>query len=440
MCGIFGAVNVRKAAELTAIGLHGIQHRAIDYAGMVSSDGHFLYRETGCGLSRQVFSHERLNKLHGKSALGHIRYPTVNDDRDRENIQPVLGSYRGIPFALVHNGNLTNTGELEKKYPSRMTSMDTEFVVRMLEANATGAIEEDLAKILTQLKGSFALGILFPDKMIAASDPRSNRPLSIGKGEESYFLSSETCAFHTIGVEHLQDVEPGTIVSIDQEGIQVVRFAEASPRRCPFEGIYFSHPSSVIHGLSVTKFRLKLGEALEKHCPTPGADIITPVPDSSNFIAQGYAKSGNSGTLMQVIIRNHYVGRTFIAASQAMRDEEVDGKFSFTESLTKGKSVVVVDDSIVRGTTLKKIVRVLRQLGAKEIHLRIACPLIKWLCRYGIYMEGKDGKLIAAEMGVEQIRKELGADSLCFLPLEVLKEVWPDPEGSCFACMDGNFW
>ncbi len=441
MCGIFGTYGVPKAAEMTAIGMHSIQHRAIDYAGIVSAEvGRFIHRECGPGVTRKVFDSHMLNRLHGRSALGHIRYPTVTDDQTRDNVQPVVGSYRGIPFAIAHNGNLTNVDELARHYP-RATSLDTELIVRMLEKDATGDIESDIARTMLQLKGSFALGILFPDRLIAVQDPHECRPLSIGqRAEGRYFISSETEAFTPVEARWICDVAAGTLVVIDQGGHRTIKYTEPLLKRCPFEGIYFAHPSGELWGEPVTAFRIRLGEALEQCCPAPGADYVMEVPDSAKFQAIGYSQSGRSGVYMPGIIRSHYAGRSFIAATQAERDEELSGKFAFTRSVFEGKKVVVVDDSVVRGSTLEKLAGKLRWMGAKEIHFRITCPLIKHLCQYGINMRGKDGRLIANDMSVEDMRLMVGADSLQFLPLEVLKEVWPNPDGSCFACMDGRFW
>ncbi|MGH2506935.1 MAG: amidophosphoribosyltransferase [Ktedonobacteraceae bacterium] len=441
MCGIFGVFNARKAAELTVIGLHGNQHRAIDYAGIVSSDSQHFYRERGAGLARQVFTKVMLDRLHGKDALGHIRYPTVTDDETRDNIQPIIGRYNGQPVAIAHNGNLTNIAELQRLVPAARlsTSMDSEYLLRLLERNYTGNIEADLRSVFALLKGSFALTILLPNRLIAVRDASGNRPLSIGQSEESHFVSSETCAFPNVGAHHLRDVEPGTVVSISANGIEITRFANPQEKKCRFEGIYFSHPSSSVFGENVSRFRMAIGRELERLYPVADVDIVTPIPDSSNFIAMGYGESGRSGRYLPVIIRNHYVGRTFIAATQARRDAEVAQKFTFTAEEIAGKNIVVVDDSIVRGTTLPKIVSQLRQLGARSVHVRIGSPPIKYPCTYGINTPTRE-ELIAASYSPAEIRDRVGADSLEFLPLEALQELSPDKEKFCFACMSGNYW
>ncbi len=442
MCGIFGIWNAPKAAELTVIGLHGNQHRAKDYAGMVSTDGPHFYRERGTGIARQVFTKELINLLHGRATLGHIRYPTVNDDRTRDNTQPIMGTYDGTPIAIAHNGNLTNVAELKKLLPhSRMsTSMDTEYILRLLEQRVTGDLEADLSAVFSLLRGSFALGILRGDRLIAVRDGSGNRPLSIGRVNGSYCISSETCVFANLDAAHVCDVEPGTMVSISSDGLKATRFEPASPRKCRFEGIYFSHPSSDTFGEPVGRFRMRLGKALEEYAPVQGgADIVTPIPDSSNFIAQGFAESGGSGVYLPVIMRNHYAGRTFIAATQAMRDAEVSQKFTFTASEIKGRRIVVVDDSIVRGTTLPKIIRALRQLGAAAVHVRIGSPPITHPCTYGINTPTRT-ELVGARLSPREMCAEMGADSLEFLPLEILKALSPDPDSFCFSCMTGEYW
>ncbi len=442
MCAIFGVFHAKKAAELCVIGLHANQHRAMDYVGIVSSDGAHLYRERGAGLARQVFSESAiLTRLHGLDALGHIRYPTVADEESRDNIQPVMGIYGRKQIAIAHNGNITNTKEIREQFPSIRcaTSLDTEYILRLLEIFETGDIEKDIGKVCSHLKGSFAFGVLSVDRMIAIQDPHGNRPLSIGESNGSHFISSENAAFANVGAKWVCDVRPGSMVTIDAEGLTERRYAQGSEKKCRFEAIYYGHPSSTIFGERVTQFRVALGEALEVTCPAHDADFVMGVPDSAILIAMGYGKSGASGTYFPMIFRNHYVGRSFLAAKQAQRDDIVSQKLQFTADEIYGRKIVVVDDSIVRGTTTIKFVRVLRFLGAREIHLRIACPPIKHPCTYGINTPTYD-ELIAAQKSVEEIRKTVGADSLEYLPLEVLKQMSPNPELFCYACMDGTYW
>ncbi len=443
MCGIFGVFNARKAAELTVIGLHHLQHRANDYAGVVSTDGEYLYRHSDAGLVTEVFDDKLvLDGLHGLAALGHIRYPTVEDDVKRDNTQPIKGTYNRSEIAIAHNGNLTNLSDLKKRLRRAKfaTSMDTESILRLVQSVGSGAIEDDLPIVFRQLRGSYALGILLPDCLIGACGPEGNRPLSVGKLEGGgYCISSETCAFPNVGAAHLFDVKPGTMVIITEGGCHEIRFAKANEKKCVFEGIYFSHPASDTFGVQVAEYRMKLGRQLEELFPVENADIVVQVPDSANFIALGYAESGRSGKYFPVLFRHHDVGRTFIAATQASRDVKVSQKFTFAPSLIRGKIIVIVDYSIVRGTTLRNMVRMFFDLGAREVHVRIGSPPIKHPCTYGINTPTtKDLK--SAHLGPDEICAEIGATSLKFLPLEALRSLSPDPESHCFACMDGKYW
>jgi len=445
MCGIVAVKNVRKAAELAVVGAHELQHRARTYAGAVSCDGENFYRFAGEGLARQVFSDGQLDRLHGKDALVHLRYPTVKGGKDRDNTQPITGIYNGKPFAVAHNGNLTNTEHLAGLLPAgtkMATALDTEYIVKLLEHFQTGVIEHDLKQILNLLEGSFALVILMPEHMIAVQDKSSCHPLSIGILEAGYCVASEDCAFSAMGAQKYADVAPGHMVFVDPGSYSVVKFAEREERKCAFELLYNSHPASTIFDVQVGKFRRTVGEKLEELFPLMNGDdvIVTPVPASGNPYAIGFAKSGRSGELMEVIYRNHYVGRTFNAATQALRDEEIARKFIFDPESIRGKRVVVLDDSIVRGSTLPKITTILRQLGAKEVHVRIATPAIKHICRYGIYMDEDETELIAAKHAAGEIAKLWGITSLKFLPLKWLKFLVGSPHNFCFACMDGKFW
>jgi amidophosphoribosyltransferase len=442
MCGVFGVFGATKAAERTVIGLHGNQHRAREFAGIATSEGTNIFLETGVGLAREIFSDlDKLNRLHGRHALGHVRYSTTErkaDDKYRNNIQPIKGWYGGKEFALAHNGNLYNLEELQRLLGApRATTMDSEYIVRLLEKWQTGNLVEDLKKVFSHLKGSYSLGILFPDRLVAVRDPSGCRPLSLGKFGESYCISSETCGFSGVGAEHIRDVEAGQIVCIDNDGPKTWPFAQPKLQKCRFEGNYFSLPTSLTFGEAVDEYRLQLGRALQDYCPTPGADIVTPVPDSSNYIAMGYAESGKSGSWRPVITRSHY-GRSFIAASQVERDETVALKFSFSPHAIEGKSIVVVDDSIVRGTTLRKVITEMRRYKPREIHVRSGSPKIRFPCIYGIDTPDKS-KLIAATHSKKEICAALEADSVQFLPLEAQKELSTDPKSFCFACMDGEY-
>lgn len=445
MCGIFGVFGANKAAELAMMGLHGIQHRATEFAGIATTDGTYLYRHAGPGLARQVFKDQKtLDRLHGRHALGHIRYGTsqkTRDDEYRDNTQPILGYYGGTQFALAHNGNLPDTQDLQKKLGrSLMTTMDSEYLVRLLEKWQTGNIVADLRRLMTALRGSYALCLLFPDKMVAVQDPTHCRPLSLGTYEDGYFICSESCGFDGVDAKFERELFPGEILVIEApNGPRSWPAPESKLRHCLFELNYFSHPASQVFGRNVEDYRLALGKALEEYCPAHGADIVTPVPDSANLIAKGFSSTGRSGAYQMLMWRSHYVGRSFIEESQVERDTTVANKFTFAPRAIEGKKVVVVDDSIVRGTTTRRIVRKLRQYGAKEVHLRIATPPIEHPCRYGIDTPTYE-ELISAGKTPVQIREELGADSLLFLPLEVQKKLTAAPKDFCFACMDGQYW
>lgn len=334
MCAIFGLVNVSKAAEVTVIGLHAMQHRAKDYTGMVSSDGKRFYRETGEGIARKVFTEKVMDRLHGRDALGHLRYPTVEDNESLDNTQPVMGQYQireneNTWIALAHNGNLTNLPALKEIIPSWgiSTSLDTEYIIHLIQTRQTGSIESDLIETFALLKGSFSLGILLPNLLIAVRDKSGNRPLSIGKLNGGYCISSETCAFPNVDAEFLQDVQPGTMVFLNADGLRTIRFAEPDEKKCGFENVYFSNPVSATFGENVDDFQFAIGKTLERLFPVPDANFAVPIPDSAKFIALGFGESRRSGRYWEPILRSHYAGRTFIAATQAQRDEEVVQKF-----------------------------------------------------------------------------------------------------------------
>ncbi|HVU75509.1 MAG TPA: amidophosphoribosyltransferase, partial [Candidatus Paceibacterota bacterium] len=417
----------------------------VDAAGIVSSNGRYLFRERGQGIVRTVFTKEMLDRLQGMAAIGHIRYATSGEEGDGakyDNVQPILGTFNGMPIAIAHNGNLTNIEELGRHVaPSeRTTSMDTEFILRLLEREKSQDIEHALANVLALLKGSYELLILMPDRLIAVRDPHGNHPLSIGRSGDSYFVSSETCAYPSIQAEYVGDVEAGTFVTIKEHGQPVAsRYAEASLKQCAFELVYYAHPGSFVFGSNVGRFRQNLGIRLEAEFGIPGSDIVIGVPDSSNFIAMGFGKSGRSGEYYPAISRHHNVGRTFIAATQAMRDEEVASKFTFSTHEVAGKTVVLIDDSIVRGTTLRKVIGVMRQMGAKAVHVRIGSAPFRHPCRYGINTKSYD-ELIANQKTVEGICEEIGADSLAYLSIKSLQDLTGRPGDYCFACMNGKFW
>jgi amidophosphoribosyltransferase len=446
MCGFVAVKGVRKAAELAVIGAHALQNRARTYAGAVSSDGQYFYRHAGKGLAKDVLAGEALSQLHGKDALAHLRYPTLGDKKDRDNTQPIQGIYAGKPIAIGHNGNLTNMAELHALLPSgfkmQTSPLDTEYILRLLEQWQTGDIEADLKRVLSHLRGSYCLAILTPEHLIAVRDPQGSHPLCVGKLEEGHCVASENCAFPLMEARLVQDVAAGTMVFVGNDTLREVRFAEAKEKHCVFELLYNSSPASRIFDVSVTRFRKNVGRELHRlfGLDSPLDVLITPVPDSGYPYAMGYAEGKDAGELFPVEWRNHYVGRTFNAASQALRDEEVSRKFIFESDEIVGKRIVVLDDSIVRGTTLPKIVDKLWWLGAKEVHVRIAAPPIKYLCRYGIYMDEDQTELVATKLTEDELCRHFKATSLKYLPLATLKSLLLDPHKYCYACMDGQYW
>lgn len=445
MCGLCGVIRARKAAELVAIGLHHNQHRAVDAAGIVASNGHYLFRERGNGIVNKAFDGDMLNRLHGMAAIGHIRYATSGkeeDDKKYDNVQPIVGHFHGEQIAVAHNGNLTNVSELARFVaPSELTTTtDTEYILRLLEHEQSHDIEHALCNVLKMLRGSFELLIQLPDRIIAVRDPQGNHPLSIGRDGEAYFVSSETCAFPSVGATHIGEVEPGTFVTFREAGEPVTTtYAASRKKQCVFELVYYAHPASTVFGHRVGRFRQRLGRKLEEEFGVPESELVLGIPDSANFIAMGFGASGRSGEYYPAINRHHYVGRTFIAANQAHRDEEVANKFTFSAEEVADRIVVLIDDSIVRGTTLRKVITVMRSMRAKEVHVRIASPPFRHPCRYGINTKSYD-ELIANQKTVDGIREEIGADSLRYLTIEGLREVVGNSNEFCFACMDGQFW
>lgn len=442
MCGIVGVFNTPKAAEQTAAALHHIQHRARDYAGIVTTDGTNMYRKSGPGLVQDVFTKKQLDLLHGNHAIGHIRYPTVNDDPQRDNTQPILQN----GLALAHNGNLTNAGVLHEDLTAvspLATSMDSECILRLFQM-ASGSVVERLNAALSKVRGTYSLLLLFRDQLVVVRDPSGNRPLAIGRKGESWFAASETVALDAVGAEFIRDVDPGEILIISQAGLESfpIQGCPKTPKvPCVFEEIYFSHPASRGFGRPVVEFRFDLGRALaevfkNRFDPMPPVDVVVPVPDSANFIGLGVAQVLGPHLFLPALLRSHYVGRTFIAADQVLRDWLVRQKFSLIASLVKDKSVVVVDDSIVRLTTLPPLVDMIRNAGARAVHVLIACPPIRYPCEYGIntptYRE-----LAAATMSLAEIQHRVGADTLTYLPHEALLDI--SGRERCFACMTGEY-
>ncbi len=441
-CGVFGITGTRNAATLTYFGLYALQHRGQESCGIVASDGRKFSSKRGMGKVNEVFSSlEDLKSLKGRMAIGHNRYSTTGASTN-ENIQPLIISYKNGPLALGHNGNLTNYKQLREKMEQQgsifSSTSDTELILHNIAKSKKDNIAEAMAEALRKVTGAYSLVMLSGDNIVAARDPVGVRPLALGKLRKSWVVASETCAFDIIGAKYIRDVEPGEILVLNGKGLQSYHIL---PKRrnafCIFEYIYFSRPDSMIFGSNVDKVRRRLGRQVAKEHPVD-ADIVISIPDSSNTIGLGYSEE--SGIPFDIgLIRNHYIGRSFIRPEQKIRDLDVKIKFNPIRGVLKNKRVVVVDDSIVRGTTSKKLVKIIREAGAKEVHLRISSPPISWPCFYGINMPTKR-ELIASNRSVEQIRRLLGVDSLGYLSLKGLLSlsVLPDA-GFCHACFSGKY-
>jgi len=438
-CGICGVFNHKEAANFAYLILYAIQHRGQESAGIVSTDRKNFYEYKSTGLVAEVFDEETIEKLKGHIAIGHNRYSTTGDDT-LINIQPFTATLSSGNIAIAHNGNLTNTIALRKKLTSKgaifSSQSDTEIILHLI-SHSKGDIITRLKNSLKQIKGAYSLVILTKGSIIGVRDPYGFRPLSIGKMKNTFILSSETCSFELIGAKLLRDVKPGEIVIINDKGITSVHpFEKVEPKQCIFEYIYFSRPDSILWGKDVYIVRKKLGELLFQESPVE-ADVVVPVPDSSVASAIGFAEA--SGIPFEFgLIRNHYIGRTFIEPKQSIRHFGVKLKFNAVRKFLKGKRVVVVDDSIVRGTTSKKIVKMIKSAGAKEVHLRIASPPIISPCFYGIDTPTRK-ELIASSHTIGEIKKYSTADSLSYLSLDGLKKVVEKKENFCYACFTGKY-
>lgn len=443
-CGVFGIWGHEKAAELTYYGLHALQHRGQEGAGMVITNGDELKLHKGQGLVNDVFKRMDFSKLNGHAAIGHVRYATQGE-RTIDNVQPLLFRSQSGSMALAHNGNIMNAyklrGELEAAGSILQTSSDTEVLAHLMKRNGSMDLAEGLRDALRQLVGAYAFIILTENKMFVALDPKGLRPLSIGRLGNSYVVASETCAFDIIGATYEREVLPGELITISGLGMESTRF-EAFEKRalCAMEYVYFSRPDSDLNHVNVHASRKRMGMELAKESPVE-ADVVTGVPDSSISAAIGFAEQ--SGIPYEIgLIKNRYIGRTFIQPSQQLREQGVKMKLSPVRGIVEGKRVIMIDDSIVRGTTSKRIVRMLKEAGAKEVYVRIASPSITNPCYYGIDMSTKK-ELIAANYTNQEICEMIGADSLAYLSSEGLEKaiVAEDTmeQGVCMACMTGNY-
>ena len=445
-CGVFGIWGHTESAQLSYYGLHALQHRGQEGAGIVSTDGTRLHPVKGEGLVNDVFNEERLRAAKGHAAIAHVRYPTAGGG-GIENVQPLLFRSSTGSIAIAHNGNLVNANHL-KQHLERSGSLfnsssDTEVVIHLIKKSSHSPFRAKVKNALSLLKGAFSILLLTKDMMIVARDRNGLRPLSIGKLGDAYVVASETCAFDLIGAEFVRDVEPGEILFISNNGIEEDTFVERSNRTmCAMEYVYFARPDSNIDGVNVHMARKRMGKELARECQHIEADVVTGVPDSSISAAIGFAEE--SGIPYELgLIKNRYVGRTFIQPTQELRERGVKMKLSPVVQVVKGKRVVMVDDSIVRGTTSKRIVRMLKEAGATEVHVVISSPPMKDPCYYGIDTSTHE-ELIAANHSIDEIREAIEADTLTFLSAEGMVRATArpvdDPDGGlCMACFTGKY-
>lgn len=451
-CGVVGIQGDPEAANLAYLMMYALQHRGQESAGIVAGDGETLKRHADIGLVADVFSEKILAQLGGSVAIGHTRYATAGDSGDpSRDAQPLLVRCQAGPIAIAHNGNLVNADALRAQFEDRgsifQTSSDTEAILHLV-ATSHGTLLERLQKALRQVRGAYSITVMGDGRLYAARDPSGVRPLALGKlrrtpTDRGWVVASETCAFDLIGATYVRDIEPGEIVVIDDNGVRSARIdnPEGVPyAACIFEHVYFARPDSLVFGRYVHEARKALGRQLAKETPV-AADIVIPVPDSGVYAAMGFA--AESGIPFEMgLVRNHYVGRTFIEPEQRIRHFGVKLKLNPVKSILERKRVVVVDDSIVRGTTSKKIVDMVRLAGAAEVHLRIAAPPTTNPCYYGIDTPTKE-ELIGSRMSVEEIRKYVGADSLGYLSREGLHQavrgVGSSTTGACDACFSGEY-
>jgi amidophosphoribosyltransferase len=450
MCGVVGVFGHPEAANLAYLGLYALQHRGQESAGIVSTDGTRLRAVREMGHVNDIFTAARLKDLPGFAAIGHVRYSTAGDS-SKKNAQPIAVDYVGGSVAVGHNGNLVNAVELREQLEADgaifQTTSDTECIVHLIARSREQTLPERAADALRQVRGAYSLVFLTEASLVAVRDPMGFRPLALGrskaKGKEIWVVSSETCAFELLEAEFVRDIEPGEMVIIDEEhGVRSHRpFGEQPPHRCVFEWVYFARPDSTIDGRSVYRARERMGRKLAVEHAVP-ADVVIPVPDSGVAAAIGYARESGI-PYDQGLMRSHYMGRTFIEPSQQIRHFGVKLKLSPVREVLNGKRVVVVDDSIVRGTTSRKIVEMIRGAGAREVHMRISSPPTVGPCHYGIDTPTRE-ELIASSRTPEQIREFVGADSLGFLSLEGLHEsvngAGDGPrEGFCNACFTNDY-
>jgi amidophosphoribosyltransferase len=440
-CGVFGIFGHPEAANLTYLGLYALQHRGQESAGICTADGEKMRISRAMGQVADAFNEAALDALPGHIAIGHTRYSTTGESR-LLNAQPILIDCAHGQIAIAHNGNLVNASELRERLVRDgsifQTNSDTEVVLHLYARSREHTVEDALIESIAQITGAFSFALLTKDRLIAARDPHGFRPLALGKLDGSFIVTSETCALDLIGATYIRDVEPGEVLIISDGGLRSLHpFPPAPLAHCIFEHVYFARPDSYVFGRSVNDVRTQLGRILAEESPI-AADVVSPIPDSGVCGATGFAET--SGIPMAMgLIRNHYVGRTFIQPQQAIRHLSVRIKLNPVRSVLEGRRVILVDDSIVRGTTSRKIVKMVRAAGAKEVHMRIACPPTISPCFYGVDTPNRS-ELIAATHTLEQVREFIEADTLAYLSLDgLLRAVTPSGGSYCTSCYTGVY-
>jgi len=444
-CGVCGVFNHEDSSKLTYFGLYALQHRGQESAGIVTSDGEHVLCHKDMGLVPEIFSEDILQKLKGHISIGHVRYSTTGAS-NVTNAQPLMVSHKGTTLAVAHNGNLVNSIELRDQLEERgsifQTTMDSEVVLHLMARAAHDGLDKALCSTFSALKGAYSLLLMTEDTLVAVRDPDGFRPLCLGKlknGEkDGWVIASETCALDLIEAEYIRDVAPGEILIINKDGLRSVHpWPKQDTHFCIFEQVYFARPDSDIFGINVYQARKRMGAILAEEAKID-ADFVMPFPDSGNYAALGYAQA--SGIPLEMgVIRNHYVGRTFIEPTQHMRDFNVKVKLNPVRSFLKDKRVIIVEDSIIRGTTGKSRVRALREAGAKEVHMVVSCPPTRHACYYGIDFPSAS-QLIANKKVVDEIGEYLGLDSLHYLSLEgLVKATGLTKKDFCLACFDGKY-
>jgi len=440
-CGVVGVYGHPDAANLAYLGLYALQHRGQESAGIAASNNGKMHLEVGMGLVADVFSDVRLKKLPGNIAIGHNRYSTTGGSRIK-NAQPCLIEYAGGTMAMGHNGNLVNASEIRKELGAEgaifQSTNDSEVIVHLMAQSRRNLFVDRAVAALSQVKGAYSIVLMSENELIAARDPQGFRPLCLGKLDGAYIVASESCVMDLLEAEFIREIEPGELILINQFGMKSFHpFPKTATKQCVFEHIYFSRPDSYLFGQSVYSVRKLTGRALAREKPVE-ADVVVPVPDSGVISAMGYSEESKIPFQMG-LIRNHYVGRTFIEPQSQIRNFGVKIKLNAVKPVIEGKRVIIIDDSIVRGTTSKKIVRMLREVGAKEVHVRISSPPTTHSCFYGIDTPTK-GELIASNLGIDQTCEYLGADSLHYITLEKMLEIFgKQKDDFCAACFDGRY-